>query len=252
VFESRKQNENTNLYHGKDELLANEIALHNYNHLIIKLFLKHSKLDLIPKQDKQDFRVLDFGAGIGSLGLIWRDITKLSVECLEIDPSQIEVVKSRGFSSYSSLAQVDKEFDFIYSSNVLEHIYEDEECIKDLSGILHNGGRIAIYVPAFQILFSAMDHKVGHYRRYSKKELIRKIENAGLKVITTEYIDSLGFVASIAIKIFGWKGVGNLGGFKSLKIYDRYIFPISRAIDFLSRGKLFGKNILLIAEKIHP
>ena len=35
----------------------------------------------------------------------------------------------------------------------------------------------------------------------------------------------------------------------SLKIYDTYIFPISRAIDSLTFGKIIGKNLVLRAVK---
>lgn len=108
---------------------------------------------------------------------------------------------------------------------------------------------MAIYVPAFMVLFSDLDRKVGHYRRYTKRGLIRKIEDCGLVVVKCEYVDSVGFFASLLIKLLGWRKVADLGSYQSLKFYDRYVFPVSRKIDYLTRGKLLGKNILMIAEK---
>ena len=98
-------------------------------------------------------------------------------------------------------------------------------------------------------LFSDLDRSVGHYRRYGKRNLMEKVESAGFKVLKCQYVDSLGFFASFLIKAFGWKATGNIGSSKSLKLYDSLIFPISRLIDRITMGKLFGKNLLLIAEK---
>jgi hypothetical protein len=62
-------------------------------------------------------------------------------------------------------------------------------------------------------------------------------------------VDSIGFFASLLIKILGWKSVGNIGSPQSLKLYDKFIFPISRIIDRITLGRLLGKNLIMIAEK---
>jgi SAM-dependent methyltransferase len=230
--------------------VSNEVALQNYNRYLVKRFLDFSKLDTRRTEGNQP-RVLDFGAGIGSLAILWEELSEYPVECFEIDPIQFEKIKSRGFRGYNSFDQIKVKFDYIYSSNVLEHIHDDVESLENLSRILNEQGRIAIYVPAHMVLFSDLDRKVGHFRRYTKKRLIRKIEECGLVVIKCEYVDSIGFFASLLIKLLGWRNVGDLGSYQSLKFYDRYIFPVSRLIDFVTSGKVIGKNILLIAEKAH-
>lgn len=192
---------------------------------------------------------MDFGAGYGTLALIWQEITGQKVECLEIDLEQLKEIQSRGFVGWNSLEDITTKFDFIYASNVLEHIQKDEESLRDLVAFLKEGGRIGIYVPAFMLLFSDLDRSVGHFRRYSRKELLNKIEGAGLTVIYVSYVDSLGFFASLVIKLFGWGSVGKIGNPTSLRIYDTKIFPISRLIDRVTFGRLFGKNLLLIAER---
>jgi predicted RNA methylase len=67
-------------------------------------------------------QVLDFGAGYGTLALIWKEITGQSVECLEIDLEQLKEIQSRGFVAWNSVKDITTKFDFIYASNVLEHI----------------------------------------------------------------------------------------------------------------------------------
>lgn len=246
---SKKQDDAQNEYHGKDELIVSENSLPNYNRFIVESFINSSKLNNLDVVEKSLFRTLDFGAGYGALAIIWREKTRQDIECLEIDPEQIDVLKTRGFIAWNSVSEIKNKFRFIYSSNVLEHIEDDGKCLRELTTLLEPGGRIGIYVPAFMLLFSDLDRSVGHYRRYRKKDLIKKAEGAGLTVIKCQYVDSIGFFASLLIKILGWKSTGNIGSAKSLKMYDSVIFPVSRYLDRLTFGKVFGKNLILIAEK---
>jgi SAM-dependent methyltransferase len=143
------------------------------------------------------------------------------------------------------LEEIDKKFDLIFSSNVLEHIEKDVEALLDLSKFLKPEGLLVNYVPAFPILFSDLDVSVGHYRRYTKRELSSKLKEAGFEIQKIHYVDSLGFPASVLLKVLGYKSRGNIGGLKSMSIYDRFIFPISRTLDLLGFKKLIGKNIIV-------
>ena len=244
-----KQDMNNSTYHGTQDLQSSENSLVSYNKYIVSQFLKHSNsLDLNPIEKKR-FRTLDFGAGVGSLAVLWYETSGMSVDCFEIDPQQLAVIKNRGLSVVERLDGIKEKYDFVYSSNVLEHIDNDFQALASLALLIKPAGRIAIYVPAFSILFSELDRSVGHYRRYSRKELQAKVQASGFRIIRCRYVDSVGFFASLVIKIFGWKGVGNIGGQKSLVFYDRFVFPISQLFDFISAGKILGKNLILIAEK---
>lgn len=245
---SKKQTQESDHYFGKTELSVGENSLESYNKFIVKKFIQHANIQYGNKVRKEA-QILDFGAGIGSLALIWKEVSGQSVECLEIDPIQIGEITKRGFICWNSLDKIPHKFDFIYTSNVLEHIEDDVKSLKNLASILESNCRIGVYVPAFNILFSDLDRSVGHYRRYSKKELVNKASVSGFKVVYCQYVDSIGFFASLLIKILGWKSVGNIGSPQSLKLYDKFIFPISRIIDRITLGRLLGKNLIMIAEK---
>ena len=244
----KKQSQDSDYYFGKNELFIGENSLESYNKFIVKKFIQHANIEHGIKE-KGKAQILDFGAGIGSLALIWKELSQQSVECLEIDPVQVGEIIERGFTCWNSLDDIPHKFDFIYTSNVLEHIEDDIKSLKNLASILESNCRIGVYVPAFNILFSDLDRSVGHYRRYSKKELVNKVSISGFKVIYCEYVDSIGYFATLLIKILGWKSVGNIGSPRSLKFYDKFIFPLSRIIDRVTFGRFFGKNLLLIAEK---
>ena len=59
-------------------------------------------------------------------------------------------------------------------------------------------------------------------------------------------MDTLGFFAALGFKIFGNKN-GHLSA-RAVSLYDRCVVPLSRWLDLLV-GRLFGKNVYLIASK---
>jgi SAM-dependent methyltransferase len=247
VSESNKTSPGDNyIYEGNEVLNSQESSLPNYNKSIVLSFIKR-----IPQLNKTEkLRVLDFGAGIGTLSEIYRDLTSIEPECFEIDAKQKQIIESKGFKTVLDIDKVEGQFDLIFTSNVLEHIENDREALVSLHKTLRDSNSyLAIYVPAFSILFSDLDRTVGHFRRYSKTELLEKVKSAGFNVQYCSYSDSLGFFATFAIKIFGWKSHGNFGGPKSLLIYDRYIFPISKALDSIGVKYLVGKNLILVCKK---
>ena len=240
---SKFQSELNPTYHGIQELLNNEEALRNYNNHTVKLIS-----DCLHHKTASN-EILEFGAGTGTLALIFRDRYKAQVDCIEIDPTLKEFLNQRNLKTYSEVREVKQKYQSIYSSNVLEHIENDEEFIALLADRLETGGYLALYVPAFPILFSDLDRRVGHVRRYRRNELISKISNAGLEIKYCKYSDSLGFFASIALRIFGFNTKSGLGSILALKFYDKIIFPISLLFDLLGLSHVMGKNIILSARK---
>ena len=105
-----------------------------------------------------------------------------------------------------------------------------------------------MYVPAFKFLYSEMDLKVGHIRRYEKNELIKKVKASGFKIIYCNYADSIGFFASILLKYLGYNSNTGIGSEKSLIFYNK-IVGLSFFLDNIGLKKFVGKNIALLAKK---
>jgi len=187
--------------------------------------------------------ILDFGAGIGTFAKLLSE-AQHHVRCVEPDPTLRHHLAADGLSAYASLTEIRAgSLDYIYSLNVLEHIEDDLGALIELRSRLRVGGIILIYVPAFQILFSSMDRKVGHFRRYRRRRLIQLFHEAGIEPMEVRYCDSLGFFATLAFKAFG-NGEGRMSE-TGLILYDRIFFPVSRLLDRLF-CYLFGKNLLAI------
>lgn len=224
-----------------------EGSLENYNNYIVKKIYKDAVAHF--PSDDLSLRVCDFGAGVGSLSEILRRHYGIRPICVELDPKQRVILKSRDFASYAQIEDYGKKFCYVFTSNVLEHIEDDNETLMRISQALEPKGRIAIYVPALPFLFSDLDKSVGHYRRYKRSELIAKVEKAGFKVDSCKYKDSVGVLASVVLKVFGFKPESGFGSKTSLLIYDKVFFPISRFLDVLLFSRLVGKNLFLFAEK---
>ena len=122
----------------------------------------------------------------------------------------------------------DGSVDFIYSLNVLEHIENDTAIAELFYKKMKPGGILYLYLPALSCLYSSMDKKVGHYRRYSKESLKHLLKEEKWNVSELRYADFLGFFATLAFKVFGNKN-GNISQ-GSLKFYDRFIFLIYQLI----------------------
>jgi SAM-dependent methyltransferase len=237
---NRKQTENQKSYSGVRELAEFDSALINYNTYLVGKFINLSKFS-------QGKSVLDFGAGLGSLADLWFLHTGLKPDCIEIDDVCQRELKVKNYTVHTDLTSLSTKYDVVYSSNVLEHIEEDFKAIGEVKSVLKKDGLIVVYVPAMNLLFSDLDRKVGHYRRYSRADLVSKFENNDFEVISCEYVDSIGFVASLAIKLFGWRSRFNIGSSGSVQFYDHFIFPISVYLDRRGLRKVVGKNLLLVA-----
>ena len=222
-------------YSGKDELELLEQAA-NYNRRLV---------DLVCGVDAPEKRAVDFGAGTGTLALAVAE-RGYEVTCIEPDSDLRATIAARGVRVLEGLEALDDESaSFIYSVNVLEHIENDSATLEQLYRKLHPGGSILLYVPAFPILYSEMDRRVGHVRRYTKSRLTGLVRACGLRVEDAEYADSLGFLVSL---VFKWIGSRGLSGW-SIRLYDRVVFPLSRALDALGLSRVLGKNLVVVARR---
>ncbi len=209
----------------------------NYNRYLV---------DLVIAGAAKASRVIDFGAGAGTFA---RPVAAagLALTCVEPDDRLRGILARDGLDTAADITEVPAgSADYVYTLNVLEHIEDDLAALEELSRVLRPGGRLLVYVPAFQILFTSMDRRVGHHRRYRLKPLQQKIRAAGFSVRRAAYADSLGFGAALAYRVID-PGDGRVNS-AGLKLYDRYVFPLSRRLDRLL-GRWFGKNVLVLAEK---
>jgi len=209
----------------------------NYLHHVGKLVAKY-----LPSKGT----IIDFGSGDGvQTGFV--GVNPDSLLCVESNLRMRAKLQKLKYTTASDLeSSALKEFDAAYSINCLEHILDDRRVAKQIGSCLKHGSRFIIFVPALPILFSSMDQRVGHVRRYSRRSLKELLENSGYSIEKMKFVDSLGVLFTLL-----YKAIGNKSGEPSvwsIKTYDRIFFPLSRLLDLLL-NQIIGKNLLVVALK---
>jgi len=199
--------------------------------------------------------VLEVGSGIGATTRLLNDGTAATWILLEPDPAMAELLQEKvtgntAFANCSVVPQTiatintNELFDTIIYIDVLEHIENDAAELRKACELLQPGGHLIILSPAYNFLFSAFDKAIGHYRRYTATAL-KQIMPVELQKIDLRYLDSVGFFASLANKLFLKQDYPTE---KQIFFWDRYIIPASRWTDKIFFHS-FGKSILGIWRK---
>jgi len=194
-------------------------------------------------------RVLELGAGVGTFSLA---LLQTADHVVAVEPSDrgsatlIAATRDNdqvtAVHGYATDAAHLAPFDGVVMSNVLEHIEDDEGTLRELFDMVRPGGTIAVYSPAFDLLMSDFDRAIGHVRRYRKRELVQKFEQAGYEITDARYVNMPGF--------FAWLLVARLLRKRPThsdlsRVYDRRVVPAARWIESHVRAP-FGQSVLVI------
>ncbi len=151
-------------------------------------------------------RVLEVGAGIGNISQLLLNCQRLIL----VDHEEMHVSILRDRFGGDNRVRVDwgdltepgtyepwkeERIDTIVCSNVLEHLWPDQEVLQRLYHTLVPGGHCILVVPAGQWLYTGMDREFGHCRRYARRELATKLAAAGFGVIFAKQFNRLGALA---------------------------------------------------------
>lgn len=225
----------TEAYVGATTLESMQCAK-NYNYAIEKLLSASLKGAV----------VLDFGAGAGEFSE--RMLTNgFNVIAVEPDPTLAAKLQRSGIHTELHLDSLAGQlFDSIMTINVLEHIEQDAVALEELFTLIRPGGAIVIFVPAHPILYSTFDRNIGHWRRYSRGDLISKVSSAGFELKRVGNFDPLGGLLALVYRLLGPRN-GSLNA-RFLKLFDLAVFPMSLMIGRVFPG-IPGKNYFVVAEK---
>jgi len=83
--------------------------------------------------------------------------------------------------------------------DVIEHIEDDIAFLVNAAAVLNEKGLIFLTVPAGRLLWSGEDVFAGHFRRYSVKELKKKLEAAGFETV---YITPIFGILILPVYVF--------------------------------------------------
>ncbi|WP_405593608.1 class I SAM-dependent methyltransferase [Streptomyces sp. NBC_01092] len=156
--------------------------------------------------------ILDVGSGTGEMVEMLREFG--TVTALDSSPHAIDYLRQRlpeGVSArHGSIPEDlprDETFDLVTAFDVVEHLEDDLGALRAFRQVLPTGGRMALTVPAHQMLWSHHDVYAGHFRRYSRARLSDLVHRAGgFQVERLAHFNSLLFLPALAARTAGrWR-----------------------------------------------
>ena len=212
-----------------------------------------------PQDSRRDasitLRILDVGCGTGA------NLEMLSqfgnAEGVDVSDDALEFCKRKGLTAQKGLAEqlpfVDESFDITTALDVVEHLDDDVAGLKEMFRVTKKGGHSLIFVPAFMWLWGVQDDISHHRIRYTKKQIIERVERAGFTVERATYANFTFFTPILAgrtlMRVTGIKpesennvNVSALNGFFG-KLFSSERFWLKN-FDFP-----FGVSIVLTASK---
>jgi glycosyltransferase involved in cell wall biosynthesis len=136
-------------------------------------------------------RVLEIGSGIGNMSL--QLMPRSLYWATDVSPYYLDYLqKLRATRPYLHVSHTDATntesfptdvpFDTVVCLNVLEHLQDDRGALGNIRGVLAENGRAIILVPNGPKLYGTLDKVLGHFRRYTEKQLMEVAQQAGFRV----------------------------------------------------------------------
>ena len=148
------------------------------------------------------------------------------VDVLSFDPDSEEPVPHRDVESIL----------YIHS---LQKVAHEARVLGRLHDMLRPGGKLVLVVPRCTTLFCNIDKELGYRRRYTRKHLVKLLQEAGFNVSVCKSLQSAAF--------FSWYVNGVLLGRKKIgKVQLKILNALSPLSGWLP---LPGANLFVVAEK---
>jgi SAM-dependent methyltransferase len=140
--------------------------------------------------------LLDVGAGSGVFSQMLVKEGRAE-RALCVDPNyEDEFVGRHSTDRISYVRSAEKvDADVVLMIDVIEHVDDDAQLIRDYADRVAPGTRFVISVPAFQMLWSSHDEFLEHRRRYTLSSLRSAVLAGGLQPLKLRYFFGLLFPA---------------------------------------------------------
>ena len=136
-----------------------------------------------------------------------------------------------------------EKFDRLVYLHVLEHIEDDIRELRLTHRFISNNGKVIIVVPSVPRIYGSVDSLSGHYRRYTKRELIALAKISGYEVEEIKYFNSLAiFPYWLLYRIFKLEYVGQ----GQMGMYDRVMVPLAYKVIRVFGNRVPGINLIAI------
>ncbi|HZI99702.1 MAG TPA: methyltransferase domain-containing protein [Gemmatimonadaceae bacterium] len=198
--------------------------------------------------------VIEVGAGIGTFSEFLLGSPRVR-ELIAIEPAantypELEKkfaldARVKTLHGYLSDHYRDLQANAVVAVNVLEHVENHEQFLREAYAGVVSGGSLLLFVPAIPAIYGSLDKAFEHYRRYTKASLRQVIQNAGWQPRRISYMNLPGIAAwFMAGKIMKKTSVAP----GDAKAYDRLVIPWLSKLEAVVPPPI-GSNLVAIATK---
>jgi len=201
--------------------------------------------------------ILEIGSGIGNISQYFlqedRTITLTDVRNSYVTFLTEQFSKSKTLQKIIQLDLVDplfdekhqhlfSKYDSAFALNVIEHIEMDNLAIKNLKKLVKPGGTILILVPAYQILYNAIDQELQHYRRYTANQMKGLLAQDGWLIDRSFFFNAMAIPAWwLSGAVFRNKTIKS----QQMNVYDQLV-PVAKMVDKIVGHKI-GLSLIVVA-----
>lgn len=163
---------------------------------------------ILEKDVKKPGVMLEVGCG---RGVVVKDLDERGFEIRGVELAEVQPMKEAQslVDAGTDVFDLPEEQRSMVSSllllDVLEHLPEDTEFLRNLANSFPNLSHVVVTVPARQELWSNYDAQVGHYRRYTLESLENMATELGWTLRKTGYFFRFSYLAMRLMSILGIK-----------------------------------------------
>ncbi|MFH1641352.1 MAG: glycosyltransferase [Nanoarchaeota archaeon] len=198
-------------------------------------------------------KVLEVGAGTGTMTLEFLPAEHYT--CSDNDPFNVMTLKNMfmnrpnvdvlqlDIENKKEILNLSMHYDTILCINVLEHLQNDNQSLKNINELLIEGGKLILVIPNCPYSYNSLDKTLGHEKRYKVQDIKNLLNMSGFKIKYLKTLNKIGML--------GWFINGSLlkrTRFSKieLKIYDCFVWFWKLVDPFLPWP---GQSIIAVGEK---
>ena len=199
-----------------------------YNYL-----LRKAAIEKVFKDQKPE-RILEIGSGISPVmtqttHIIYTDLSHTAIKILKQSLRRGGYVVADG----AYLPFKSGSFSHTISSEVLEHLEDDQSALNEMARVMHPLGYLILTFPHRKIYYSNDDRFVEHYRRYDLADMTERLALAGLRPVDIKKVLGPLEKATMMVVVFCYAMIQKFTKNKKENGIQKKPFPFIKGFTFL-------------------
>ena len=195
--------------------------------------------------------ILEVGSGISPVmtrtdQIVYTDLSFLGLRILRTDQKKGHYVVADGMS----LPFKSGIFAHSIYSEVLEHLQDDRQALREMSRVLEPAGELIVTFPHRKIYFTNDDYFVNHFRRYELHDMVARLQRVGLMPISIQKV--LGPLEKITMS-FAVFCFSLIQRYKPMKSREAEMSPFMKIFAFLFKwANRFYAGLAWLDARVSP